>query len=591
MVPLLTARLALSLALPLWSMGLLGQEPEPKPEATPPVPPAEAPQEPAPERSEAGAAEDAPRRRPRGRRARLLALSAAHVHPVAGPDIEDGIVLISGRRIVAVGKRGEIELPEGVEVRNFDGGHIYPGLVDAATDAFLDDSVRNGANDAATAAADALSLRQDREDRLVEHGITTAYTSSNRGSPFAGLGAVVRPGKDGVAAMEGKEKAALSMQLAAPASGTHALDRQRAIDGAFAAFRGLDDYRKKLKESDEALTKYQKDFDAYVEFHAKKNGKQTDGDKDKTDKDKDKDQPAPAKDGDQPATPADAPAGEGPRGPGSRGGRGRRGGRPGETPPGGDTPAPQEPKPQDPKPQDPKPQDPKPAEPKPKEPAKPAEAGGDQGKPAGGKDDKGPERPKFPKKEERDPQKDALLMALDGDVPLRVQVRRPDEIRFCLQASRERKIPLLVLEDALGAASMGQELADAGIACVLTNTFPTPMPEAFADMDPLGLPAALHRMGVPFAIASGGGRRAASLPLMAASAVGHGLPPDAALRAITLSAAEILGVQKDTGSLQEGKLADILVTDAPLLQSGSKALAVWSAGALVHDAQAAKEPR
>jgi imidazolonepropionase-like amidohydrolase len=65
---------------------------------------------------------------------------------------------------------------------------------------------------------------------------------------------------------------------------------------------------------------------------------------------------------------------------------------------------------------------------------------------------------------------------------------------------------------------------------------------------------------------------------MAACAVGRGLDEAAALRAITLTPAEILGVQNDVGSLQEGKLGDLLITDRPLFASDCRVLAVLAAG-------------
>ena len=61
-------------------------------------------------------------------------------------------------------------------------------------------------------------------------------------------------------------------------------------------------------------------------------------------------------------------------------------------------------------------------------------------------------------------------------------------------------------------------------------------------------------------------------------AVAGGLPPAEALRAITLTPAEILGVAKDTGSLQPGKYADVLVTDRPLFQTDSRVLLVLGKG-------------
>ena len=178
---------------------------------------------------------------------------------------------------------------------------------------------------------------------------------------------------------------------------------------------------------------------------------------------------------------------------------------------------------------------------------------------------------------------------LDGTLPLRVSVRRPDEIRTVLAAAREKKVPTLVFDDALGAGAVASELADAAVPCVLTGLFPVALPESYEKLHPFDAPKTLQDKGVPFAIATGSGRRARALPLMAAAAVGHGLSPDAALRAITLTPAEILGVQKDVGSLQAGKLADLVVCDRPLLQSDCRMLAVWSAGALQHEGSETKK--
>jgi imidazolonepropionase-like amidohydrolase len=599
--------------LPLLGSALSAQDPV----ETPPAeakPDAASPESPGP-RGPGGRRQGRPRQR-------TVAVLAGHVHPVSGPSFENGVVLIRGDRIVAVGKQGEVEVPEGAETVSFPEGHVYPGLIDASSDAFLDDGVRQDPSaDAATSAGTGFGQRFDREDRLIEAGITTVYTSNQRGAPWSGIGAVLRPKKGGASAFPEKTEAGVGMQLAAGPTGTHALDRQRGIEGAFGVFSGLDDYKKKQDEHKKALEKYTKEFADYLAWHEKKNGKSSDEKKD-----------AP-KDGEQkPAgAAAEAPAQAGgagaPRGPGQRGSRrggqpqGPGGGGPGggptptptpeepkpeqpkpdqpkpQDPPKPETPKPDQPKPDQPKPETPKPQDPPKQEPKPAEPAAPkaAEAKPQEPKPADAKaaegkpDEKAPERPKYPKAPDRDPVKETLLKVLDGTLPLRITVRRPDEIRAALAAAREKKVPALVIDDALGAGAVASELADAAVPVVLTGLFPVALPESYEKLQPFDAPKTLQDKGVPFAIASGSGRRARALPLMAAAAVGHGLSPDAALRAITLTPAEILGVQKDVGSLQAGKLADLVVCDRPILQSDCRMLAVWSAGALQHEGTETKK--
>lgn len=579
------------------------QEPTPAPDQPTPAPEQPAPEEPTPapeQPAEQGAPETPPaeaERRPNRRRRPVVVIEAGTVHPVAGPTIQDGVVVIRGERILAVGKKGEVEVPDGATVQSFPTGHAYPGLVDAWTDAFTDVSVRgDGGLDAGDAVADALRLNDDRGDRLVAAGITTAYVAVASPATLRGQGAVVRPRREGFEVWQGHERAALGLRLTAGPAPSHALQRQQQQQQAAALFDGLEEWKKARTDHEEALKKYEKEFAEYLAWHEKKKeGKP--GDK------KPEGDAKPAAPGEQ-APPASPPAegGERPR-------RGRQPRPPGEQPKPSEPPKPNEqPKPEEPPKQDgagdadleralgvlldllaqePQPQGPAKQEPKPAtgEPA----AGGPAGaaKPAdqkeGDKKDEAPKRPTYPKAPPRDPQKEALQRVLDGELPLRVEAHRPDELRAALAMQERRQIPAMVLERAFGAAAVAGELAARGVPVVLTDVLPIPMPKAYEDYDPAALPAVLQARGAPFAIASGSMRRAASLPLMAATAVGRGLDRDAALRAITLSPAEILGVAKDTGSLQAGKYADVLVCDRPLFASDSRVLLVLAKGRVEHE--------
>src|SRR5690625_53170 len=69
----------------------------------------------------------------------LLALVGATVHPVAGPAIEDGVVIVRGGRIEAVGRSSQVEIPGDAEVIDLRGKHIYPGLISPITEIGLDE--------------------------------------------------------------------------------------------------------------------------------------------------------------------------------------------------------------------------------------------------------------------------------------------------------------------------------------------------------------------------------------------------------------------------------------------------------------------
>ncbi|MCR9248346.1 MAG: amidohydrolase family protein [bacterium] len=545
----------LPVLLPLLTLAapVRAQEPE---KSEKPTPKAESPAaERGPGRGNRGNRAGA-RRRGGARRNRqpVTAITAKFVHPVSGPVIENGVVLVRGERILAVGKQGEVRIPESATTRDFPNGHVYPGLIDAETDAFTDPATQRGGLDAGMALADDLQLRHNRDDSLAAAGITVAYVSAP-----AGQGAIVRPRREGFEVWEGKEKAGLQLRMTSGPRPTHALQRQQQLDGLKKTFDGLDKYEKAKKDYNKALDKYEKDFAEYLAWHEKNKGKKKAGDGKPADKT-------------ESAAPAGRPAGRGPRG--------RR-----PVPPGDGKNA----EPLTAEEQqtelafetlleilaEQNAQDPKPAPPGPKGVAQ---------KPSGkadGKDKKKdgpPKRPSYPKPFKEDPKKETLLAVLEGEMPLRVEAHRPDELRAALHMQRKNDVPLLVLEQAYGAGTVAKELAETGATVVLTEVLPNSMPELYDAFDPCTVPQALHAAGVPFAIATGKARSAPLLPLMAATAVGKGLDAKAALRAITLTPAEILGIQKDTGSLARGKFADLIVCDRPLFDSDSRVLFVLGKG-------------
>ena len=84
----------------------------------------------------------------------------------------------------------------------------------------------------------------------------------------------------------------------------------------------------------------------------------------------------------------------------------------------------------------------------------------------------------------------------------------------------------------------------------------------------IGTPAILHEKGVPFAFSTLGQRLAdpRQLPYFAGSAVAYGLPHDVALRGVTLTPAEFLGVADQVGSIDKGKIANLVVTNGDIFE-------------------------
>ncbi len=91
-------------------------------------------------------------------------------------------------------------------------------------------------------------------------------------------------------------------------------------------------------------------------------------------------------------------------------------------------------------------------------------------------------------------------------------------------------------------------------------------------------PAALAKAGVKFALYSGGIATPKDILKAAKKSIDAGLAPDAALRALTLSPAEIFGVADRLGSIENGKIANLVVTDGDLFEEKTKIKMVFVDG-------------
>ena len=91
-------------------------------------------------------------------------------------------------------------------------------------------------------------------------------------------------------------------------------------------------------------------------------------------------------------------------------------------------------------------------------------------------------------------------------------------------------------------------------------------------------PAALAKAGVPFAFYSGGITASKDILKAAKKSIDAGLAPDAALRALTLTPAEIYRVANRMGSIETGKIANLVVTDRDLFDEKTKIKMVFVDG-------------
>jgi imidazolonepropionase-like amidohydrolase len=151
---------------------------------------------------------------------------------------------------------------------------------------------------------------------------------------------------------------------------------------------------------------------------------------------------------------------------------------------------------------------------------------------------------------------EALLPALRGQLPLIVYANRVSDIRTALRIGREYKLKLI-----LAGGAEGWEIA-ADIAAAGVPVLVEPM-DNIPSYDALGIryenAALLAKAGVKVSLLETDTHNSRRIRQQAGNAVSFGMTWDQALRAVTLTPAETFGVAGQYGSLDAGKVANVVV--------------------------------
>jgi imidazolonepropionase-like amidohydrolase len=169
------------------------------------------------------------------------------------------------------------------------------------------------------------------------------------------------------------------------------------------------------------------------------------------------------------------------------------------------------------------------------------------------------------KRIDRDLILEALVPVVERREPVVMHANLDRDIRAALKFADEFKLKV-ILADAEDVARVIPELKSRNIPVILGPILSLPPREDDAYDLVYSNAKTLNDAGIPFAIQSQDSHNARNLPYHAAACAAFGLPKDVALRSVTLAPAQIFGVADKIGSLETGKLANIIVTDGDPLE-------------------------
>jgi imidazolonepropionase-like amidohydrolase len=161
----------------------------------------------------------------------------------------------------------------------------------------------------------------------------------------------------------------------------------------------------------------------------------------------------------------------------------------------------------------------------------------------------------------------SLLPAVRGQMPVLFNADRATDIRAAVSFAREMNLKPVILGGS-DASQVATLLKEQNVPVIVTEVMSLPRREDDPYDVNYSLPARLQKAGIRFAITAGEqGAEVRNLPYVAGMAAAFGLPKDEALKGVTLYPAQILGVADRFGSIEVGKVANLVITDGDLLEA------------------------
>ncbi|MEQ9090236.1 MAG: amidohydrolase family protein [Balneola sp.] len=176
------------------------------------------------------------------------------------------------------------------------------------------------------------------------------------------------------------------------------------------------------------------------------------------------------------------------------------------------------------------------------------------------------------------PEMEALAKVVNGEVLLYIEVNSAKDILSALEWIEERGYENVVLTGVAEGWRVADEIAESGLPVITGPVLSTPTRGSDAYDTAYKNPGLMQKAGIKVALRTMDTENSRNLPYNAGFAATYGMGKEEALKAITINAAEIMGVGDQLGSIEVGKKANIFVSTGDPFQTSTKILDVFIDG-------------
>jgi imidazolonepropionase-like amidohydrolase len=170
---------------------------------------------------------------------------------------------------------------------------------------------------------------------------------------------------------------------------------------------------------------------------------------------------------------------------------------------------------------------------------------------------------------------EAMKACFKGQKRVYIHAESIQQIVDVIDFAEAFQLPFPVIVGGHDAHLVGAKLRDSKIPVMLSRIHSLPQREDELTYLPYQMPALLKQQGISFCIQNDGDMQpmnTRNLPFQAGTTMAYGLSEEEALKAISLSVCQIMGIDKDYGSLEVGKKATFFVSKGSALDMRSNHL-------------------
>jgi imidazolonepropionase-like amidohydrolase len=176
------------------------------------------------------------------------------------------------------------------------------------------------------------------------------------------------------------------------------------------------------------------------------------------------------------------------------------------------------------------------------------------------------------------PEMEALARVVKGEMKAYIEVNAAKDILSAIEWVQEKGLTDVVFTGVAEGWRVADELADAGIPVITgpVQSVPTRRSDAFDTA--YKNPSVMQKAGVKVALRTNDTENSRNLPYHAGFAAAYGMGREEALKAITINAAEIMGLEDQLGSIEVGKKANLFVATGDPFETSTQILEVFIDG-------------